>query len=157
MNNSFKAVRVLLTTTAILIVLLIGFTALNFKNISEEADPQIVDHPFVETAVAVINEPIAASGAVVFKNNCKTCHRIDAPLIGPPLREVYSRRDAEWMREWIRNSSKMIANNDPTAIEVYNQYKKTSMTNFTSMSKEDLDAVIAYLKYVGENKDSKFD
>jgi cytochrome c1 len=70
---------------------------------------------------------------------------------------VYSRRDVQWLHEWIKNSSKMIANGDPAAVELFNANKKLVMTNFSSMSKEDLDAVIAYLKYVAENKDSDFD
>jgi len=160
MKINLKAVRALLATTTILLVIIIGFVAFNFEDISQAIDPQEVVS--VNTAnnkptVAEINEPVAATGAMLFKNNCKSCHRIDKQLVGPPLRDVYSRRDPEWMREWIKNSSKMIANGDPTAVTLFNDNKKVAMTNFTSMSKDDLDALIAYLKYVGENKDSNFD
>ncbi len=40
MKISFKAVRILLGTTVILLVLIIMFVSLNFEDISEATDPQ---------------------------------------------------------------------------------------------------------------------
>src|ERR671930_233508 len=120
MTNPFKAVRILVTVSVILSLALVVFTFFNFKDLSLVADPQevVTEKKAIDKPHSIIiNEPLAAAGAIVFKNNCKVCHRIDKNFVGPPLRDVYLRRDPQWIRRWIVSSSKMIASGDPTAIE----------------------------------------
>src|ERR1044071_8699686 len=130
MFKGFKTVRILLIFATPLSFALTGCT---LYNISTE-----------EVAISATSGPpviIASPGALIFQKNCKSCHDLDRPVIGPALRGVFSRRDSVWVRNWITNSSKMISSGDPTAVALFEQYKKTQMTNFTTMSKEDLDAL----------------
>ena len=135
MFNGFKAVRILLIFATTLSFALAGFTLLNVGN--EE----------VAVAEPTVNKNIPLSaGAKLFRTNCKSCHDLDRIVIGPALRGAYTRRDSVWLRKWITNSSAMIATGDPEANRIFDEYKHVQMTNFTTMSKEDLDQLMDFLK-----------
>ena len=91
-------------------------------------------------------EAVLHPGAKIFEANCKTCHRIDQKLIGPPLAGVLDRRDSLWVVRMIRNSSALIASGDPTAVALFNQYNKTTMTSFGSFSDQDLRHLLEFLR-----------
>jgi mono/diheme cytochrome c family protein len=89
-------------------------------------------------------------GEKVFNANCKACHRVHQKLIGPALAGVLERRDSLWVVRMIRNSSQLIASGDPTAVQLFKDYNRTQMTAFTTMSDEDLRALLNYLKLESE-------
>ena len=41
------------------------------------------------------DEASIAAGKQLFDTNCKTCHRVDSRLIGPPLAGVYDRAEPQ--------------------------------------------------------------
>jgi mono/diheme cytochrome c family protein len=148
MARLFKTAWVLVTTAAMLAFVLTGFTLYSIdSNIDDGGTvPAPAKAPIVR--LETISNTKAAAGQKVFNANCKSCHRLDQKLIGPALRGAFTRLDSLWITKWITNSSKMIADEDPAAVEVFLEYNKVAMTNFTSMKKEDMDALLAYLKYV---------
>jgi len=88
-----------------------------------------------------------AAGKQLFDTNCKTCHRINERLIGPPLGHVYERAPSiEWIHDFVRNSSAVIASGDPYAVNLFNEYNKVLMTSFSSLKNEDIDNILAYIK-----------
>ena len=66
------------------------------------------------------DEASIAAGKKLFDTNCKTCHRVDSRLIGPPLAGVYERAPSiEWIQNFVRNSSAVIASGDPYAVNLF--------------------------------------
>jgi len=87
------------------------------------------------------------AGGTLFNGNCKSCHKIHAESVGPALAGVYDRVPSiDWIKAWVRNSSKVVASGDPYAVQVYEKYKKGLMTSFSSFSDEQIMHILAYVK-----------
>jgi mono/diheme cytochrome c family protein len=93
-------------------------------------------------------EPAAISaGEQLFNANCKACHRVNQKLVGPALAGVYDRAPSiDWIKSFIRNSSKVIASGEPYAVGLYNEYNKTQMTAFSNFKDPDIMNILAYIK-----------
>jgi mono/diheme cytochrome c family protein len=85
-----------------------------------------------------------AKGKEIFNANCAACHKLDAKMTGPALRNVGAKYDKEWLYKWIANSQALIKSGDAQANAVWNEYKPSIMNNFPQLSKGDIDNVIAY-------------
>ena len=86
-----------------------------------------------------------ADGAKIYKQNCTACHVLgETKLIGPGLKGITEKRDKEWLKKWINNSSELIASGDADAIAIFEEYNKVAMTNFY-FSDEEFEALFAYL------------
>src|SRR5688572_23685886 len=84
------------------------------------------------------DEASIGAGKQLFDTNCKTCHRVDSRLIGPPLEGVYDRAPSiQWIVDFVRNSSAVIASGDPYAVNLFNEYNKVQMTAFSSLKEQD--------------------
>ena len=96
------------------------------------------------------DEASIAAGKQLFDTNCKTCHRVDSRLIGPPLAGVYDRAPSiEWIQNFVRNSSAVIASGDPYAVNLFNEYNKVLMTSFP-LKNEDILNILAHVKSEAE-------
>ena len=101
---------------------------------------------FIIAAVISLSAFAQPDGAKIFKQNCTACHVIgETKLIGPGLKGVTEKRNKEWLKKWINNSSELIASGDPDAIAIFEEYNKVAMTNF-NFSDEDFEALYAYLQ-----------
>ncbi len=87
-------------------------------------------------------------GAKLFKANCSSCHRVDEKkLTGPGLKGVFERvPNQEWLYSWIKNSSKVIASGDAYATKIFEDNGKVTMTPQEHLSKEQIDAILGYIK-----------
>lgn len=93
----------------------------------------------------------AIEGKTLFEQNCSQCHATsDAVVMGPGLKGIEERRKLPWLRDWIRNSAKVIASGDKYAVELFNKYNKTPMTPFSSFKDEDIDAILKYIDEVNQ-------
>lgn len=94
-----------------------------------------------------------SEGKSLFEANCKTCHRIDEKYVGPGLAGVYDRAPSiDWIVDFVHNSSKMIASGDPYANELYEEYNKTQMTAFPTISREQILSILGYIKAEAEKE-----
>jgi mono/diheme cytochrome c family protein len=90
---------------------------------------------------------VITAGGTLFNANCKSCHKIHSESVGPALANVYDRVPSiDWLKGWIRNSAKVIASGDPYAVQIYEKYKKSQMTAFTSFSDDQIMSILAYIK-----------
>jgi mono/diheme cytochrome c family protein len=90
---------------------------------------------------------VIAAGATLFNANCKSCHKVHAESVGPALANVYERvPSVDWLKQWVRNSSKVVASGDPYAVQIYEKYKKSQMTAFTSFTDDQIMSILAYIK-----------
>lgn len=97
------------------------------------------------------------NGKKLFKAKCASCHanNMKSDLTGPALGGV-EERWAEYPREdlysWIRNSQALIGAGHPRAKELWSQWKPVIMNNFLELSDQDMEDLLAYVKYQYEKK-----
>ncbi|HET7178527.1 MAG TPA: c-type cytochrome [Chryseosolibacter sp.] len=97
------------------------------------------------------DEASIAAGKQLFEANCKTCHRIDSRLIGPPLAGVYDRVPSiDWIIKFVHNSSAVIASGDEYAVKLFNENNKVQMTAFSSFKEKDILNIMGYIKKTAE-------
>ncbi|MGA1370355.1 MAG: SCO family protein [Pseudomonadales bacterium] len=90
-------------------------------------------------------------GEHLFNIRCKACHTVDgsgAEHVGPDLLGVVQRRDDAWLKRWIKEPDAMLAEKDPLAMALYQQYRELPMPNL-GLSDEEVDQVIEYMSTVG--------
>ncbi len=98
------------------------------------------------SVVSAMGPAQAAEGEALFKSKgCIACHTIGGgKLVGPDLAGVTERRTADWLTKWISAPDQMLAEGDPTATELFNEYNKVAMPNL-KLTPEQTAALIAYL------------
>lgn len=84
-------------------------------------------------------------GAQIFYASCSSCHNPFKAATGPKLAGVTKRRTEEWLRKWIRNPAKMLADKDPEAVALYHLWHNTAMTSFP-MPETEMDKLMDFLK-----------
>jgi len=89
-----------------------------------------------------------AAGEKLFKQNCSACHALNAKRVGPALAGVNEKYagDEEWLYNWIRNAPGMIADGDPKAVALYEQYNKQQMQAFPTLTDADIDNILKYIQ-----------
>jgi mono/diheme cytochrome c family protein len=109
---------------------------------------------FSSYSQAIPTEAAAISaGGQLFNANCKACHRVDRKLVGPALGGVYDRAPSiDWIKNFVHNSSSVIASGDDYAVKLYNEYNKTQMTAFSNLKDADIMNILAYIKNEAEKK-----
>ena len=86
------------------------------------------------------------AGEALFKANCKTCHAVDKKVIGPALQGVTSRVPSiQWIKDWVHNSSKVIASGDQYGSQLFAEYK-SQMTSFTNLTDQQIMQIMAFVE-----------
>ncbi|MEN9523316.1 MAG: hypothetical protein RL065_1693 [Bacteroidota bacterium] len=88
----------------------------------------------------------AVDGEAIFKNNCSSCHKINEDMTGPALKDIEKRRDKAWVYKWVHNSSAVVASGDKYAVDLFNKWSKTQMTQFPNLKEEEIDGILDYIK-----------
>lgn len=96
------------------------------------------------TASSFSQDGDAAAGKALFNAQCAACHKLDAKMTGPALRNVTDRHDNEWLHSWIKNSQAMVKSGDAAAVKLYEEYNKAIMPSFPQLSDADVDNILAY-------------
>ncbi|MFT5072252.1 MAG: mono/diheme cytochrome c family protein [Chitinophagales bacterium] len=94
------------------------------------------------------------AGKSLFKSQCQSCHLPDKKMTGPALQNVRQRwidnadyegkSGEEWLYEWIKNNSTVLASGHTYANSLYNEYDKSVMTLFPQLSNEEIDGILYY-------------
>jgi mono/diheme cytochrome c family protein len=91
----------------------------------------------------------AVDPAALFAKKCTSCHTYgQGDKVGPDLKGVTSRRSRAWLTTWIRSSERTIASGDPTAVALFQKYRRERMPD-QNFSAEELDALIGYIAAAG--------
>lgn len=98
-----------------------------------------------------------SNGEELFRTRCASCHSL-GPLdgqglglrsIGPDLIGVTRERDPAWLKRWLKEPDRMLAENDPLAVQLYQQYDRVPMPNL----RLDDTSVLAILEFLDSETD----
>lgn len=112
----------------------------------KQADPQSYDYADAPDEVRT-----PSHGEQLYRTRCSSCHTLgdseNAGLrsLGPDLLGVTSRRDPEWLSRWIKEPDRMLAEGDPLALALLEQYNRVPMPNLR-LSEVDIHALLVYLE-----------
>ncbi len=67
------------------------------------------------------------------------------PGIGPDLLGVTRQRDANWLVRWLKVPDQMLAEKDPLAMLLFEQYNRLAMPNMR-LGDAEVSALISYLE-----------
>lgn len=85
-------------------------------------------------------------GQSIFEQQCNACHTIGGgKLVGPDLEGVTAQRDRDWLIQWITEPDKMLAQGDPIATQLLQEYQQVPMPNL-GLSQSDAEATLAYIE-----------
>ncbi|OFV90668.1 MAG: hypothetical protein A3H95_12540 [Acidobacteria bacterium RIFCSPLOWO2_02_FULL_64_15] len=88
----------------------------------------------------------AIDGRILFQQKCSTCHTIGGgDRSGPDLWGSMERHSQDWLIRWITRPDLMIAERDPIAIELLEQFKGFAMEN-VGLTEADARAVIDHVR-----------
>ena len=90
--------------------------------------------------------PINISKAkFMFDSKCASCHTVGGgDRIGPDLAGVTERRDPAWLKRYLKEPEKVLAEGDPIAKTLFEKYKKVNMPNL-NLGTDDVATMVAYL------------
>ncbi len=101
----------------------------------------IVPVTTVATRAAEAND----QGQAIFEEKCQGCHSIGGgQIVGPDLKGVTSRRDRDWLISSITSPDQLIAQGDPIATQLVQEYG-TPMPNL-GLSEQEAAEVLAYIE-----------
>lgn len=87
-------------------------------------------------------------GEYLFRTRCQACHTIGGgERLGPDLADIASARPRPWLRRWLKEPDKMIAEGDPIALALLARYRNVPMPNL-GFGDMEVDAIIAYMEDV---------
>lgn len=87
------------------------------------------------------------AGQALFNANCKSCHKVFGESVGPGLAGIEDRAPSiAWIVSWVHNSSKVVASGDDYGVAIFEKYKKSKMTDFTTLKDEQILSILAYVK-----------
>ncbi len=94
--------------------------------------------------VFIVNTIWAQDGEQLFQQ-CKACHTIgQGKLLGPDLLNISKKRDATWLKNFIKSSQTLIKIGDAQAVEIYEEYNKLLMVDY-NLPDSDINAIIKYI------------
>lgn len=111
---------------------------------------------FVLFSLSLFSESTIDEGKTLFRTNCAQCHakNMRSKATGPALGGVEERwadYPIEDLYAWIRNSQKLVAEEHPRAVEVYNEWNKVAMQAFPNLTDENIESILLYVNDVYVN------
>jgi protein SCO1 len=94
----------------------------------------------------------AGTGELLFASRCAACHSVGGgERIGPDLLGVTARRDRAWLERFIAAPDTVLAEKDPLALALLNEYGGVRMPNLR-LTSSDVTAVLGYLETKNERR-----
>ncbi|MGE5056129.1 MAG: c-type cytochrome [Acidobacteriota bacterium] len=106
---------------------------------------------FVLTGAAPVQ---AQDAAAFFKQNCTSCHTIGGGrLTGPDLKDVTTRKDSQWLVQFLQSPKSMIDSGDPYALKLQTEARGVVMPSISGMNPQQAQALLDMI--VAESKLSR--
>ena len=97
-----------------------------------------------------VTDAMVSGGESVFSANCAQCHAVHEQVVGPALKDVWERRDTEWLVNFIKYPQRVIDGGDEYAVALYEKYQQY-MPNHDFLSDDEIKAVLGWV-YVETKK-----
>ncbi|MDH5490940.1 MAG: c-type cytochrome [Myxococcales bacterium] len=97
-------------------------------------------------AAGAPSEADIQAGEGIFTKQCVACHSIGGgDGVGPDLRNVHERREAEWLTNWMNDPMGM-SKNDPVGQQLLKQFRDVPMPP-QNLNAEQTSQVLAYIRH----------
>lgn len=91
----------------------------------------------------------AVAGEAVYNRYCITCHTVgEGTRIGPDLKDIHERRDADWLVRWIDDPIGM-AETDPLGQQLLEEWNDIPMSD-SNLEPDEINDVLAYIRHASE-------
>ncbi len=146
-----KKIKLLLALSIVMSFFLFGFVAINYSDYHQQLKVSEMGFGCGTANVTIdympeeLANPVEESGRLLFKANCKSCHRLRQKFVGPALVGIFVRRDSVWIRKMILNANALLKSGDKEAKQFYNEYGQLDHTPFKFTQRE-LDDLLIYLQ-----------
>jgi len=153
-GNRPVSVRDLIVMVGVIVLACIGTTILTIYALQNQSLAVPVAQKTAQSAVspsqsAAQGSSVSGEGQALFQQYCIACHSIGGGIVvGPDLEGVTARRDEAWLTRWIAEPDKMLADGDPIASELLQEFNNIPMTNL-GLSTADVEALLIYLANPG--------
>jgi len=85
-------------------------------------------------------------GEYLFKTRCASCHTVGGgDQLGPDLHNITNVRERSWLHRWIKEPDMMLAEGDPLAKKLTEQYNGLLMPNL-ALNDVDVEALLLFLE-----------
>ena len=89
----------------------------------------------IASLAVIASGAFAQEAAEFFHRNCKSCHTIGGGrLVGPDLKDVTKRKDAEWLKRFVQNPKAMLDSGDPYALQLRQDARGIVMPTIPGLS-----------------------
>ncbi|GAA0195408.1 hypothetical protein GCM10009122_59560 [Fulvivirga kasyanovii] len=95
-------------------------------------------------------EEVYETGKMIFNTQCGTCHSVHKEMLGPMLASITQKHSEQWLIAFITNSQEVILSGDEYARHLFEEYNRTVMPSFDELSKQEIRAILYYLKEESE-------
>ena len=103
----------------------------------------IASPPQPQSAASARTDP---QSETLFRERCSPCHTIGGGIrVGPDLLGVTQRRDRDWLLRWIKEPNRVLAEKDPIATQLLQEFNNVAMPNM-GLTDEQVAALVAYLE-----------
>ena len=119
-------------------IVLLGFFLVIFNGCKEKSQQNLPISTYSNER-AVIDK-----GQDLAKQYCYSCHKIEQAGIGPALGGVTFVHDKNWLYNFIKAPSEMVAKGDKKAIALFEKYKNP-MPGFPYLSDGEIEAILSYI------------
>src|SRR5579863_7912434 len=93
------------------------------------------------------NKVFGQDGKALFQANCAQCHNPIRKVTGPALQGLTSRiPDSNLLHAWIKNNQTVLASGNKYFNNLFNEYGKTAMNLFPSLTDPEIDAILTYVE-----------
>jgi cytochrome c2 len=114
------------------------------NQIAPQAETQPTPGPTTEAVVG--GSEAISRGAALFEEKCVACHTIGrGPTVGPDLEGVVESRERDWLLEWIQNPDEMLAEGDPLASQMLEEWNNLAMPDL-EITEEGASDILAYIQ-----------
>ena len=85
------------------------------------------------------------AGLLLFQNRCSACHTVGkGDTVGPDLAGVSTRRERDWLARYLRHPDRMLTENDPIAVALFEKYKNVPMPNL-HLTDDEITTLLSFL------------
>src|SRR5215470_6347734 len=95
--------------------------------------------------------------SIFFKQNCTSCHTVGGGrLVGPDLKDVATRKDRQWLVQFLQSPKAMIDSGDPYAAKLQQEARGVVMPNISGMNPQQAQALLDMIATESKLPSSQF-